>query len=129
MLAIHAPTLIRLVAAPISWAVASPALLASALRIASKPASSASRAMSRARQPFPVGIARPSRSGMAAPVSRKRGEHRRDDARNSMLELARRSCNVEASAPGQAALGLLQRRQEFVGEGPWQDAVLAWVLE
>src|SRR4029453_883184 len=56
MLAIQLPTLIVLVASPISWAVASTSLLTSALKIASKPAASASWAterISEARQPTP----------------------------------------------------------------------------
>src|SRR5215203_5809219 len=71
MFAIHVPTWMRLVAAPISRALAMTSLLASAATIASKPASSASRAIacvSAALQPTPGITARASRSA--------HGEHR-----------------------------------------------------
>src|SRR4051812_17866623 len=56
MLAIQVPTWIRVVAAPMSWAVAITSLLTSAAKIASKPACSASCAtalISAALQPAP----------------------------------------------------------------------------
>ena len=56
MLATHVPTLIFRVASPISCAMARESLLTSAVKIASKPASSASRAtilISEARHPTP----------------------------------------------------------------------------
>src|SRR4029450_10804362 len=65
MLAIQLPTLIVLVASPISWAVASTSLLTSALKIASKPTASASGAterISEARQPTPGTIPKAKRS-------------------------------------------------------------------
>src|SRR5438309_4711599 len=69
MLETHGPTLIRLVTEPISCAVANASLLTSGLKIASKPASSASRAtvsISRARQPMPGTIPNASRPVMVA---------------------------------------------------------------
>src|SRR5262245_56784649 len=67
MLAIHVPTLIWRVATPMSWAVAITSLLTSAAKIASNPASSASRAIvctSLALQPTPGTTARASRSAI-----------------------------------------------------------------
>src|SRR6516165_967708 len=70
MLAIHVPTLIWRVASAISCVVARASLLTSAVKIASKPASSASRAtalISAARHPAPGMIPRPSRSSISLP--------------------------------------------------------------
>ena len=67
MFAIHVPTVIRRVAAPMSWAVAMTSLLTSAAKIASNPASSASRAIvctSLALQPTPGMTASASRSAI-----------------------------------------------------------------
>src|SRR5438105_11453412 len=67
MFAIHVPTVIRHVAAPMSCAVAITSLFTSAAKIPSKPASSASRAivwMSFARQPTPGMMPSPIRSAM-----------------------------------------------------------------
>src|SRR5437899_956148 len=67
MFAIHVPTVIRRVAAPMSWAVAMTSLLTSAAKIASNPASSASRAIvctSLALQPTPGITASASRSAI-----------------------------------------------------------------
>src|SRR5437763_8745411 len=67
MLAIQVPTRMRRVAAPMSCAVAMTSLFTSAAKIASKPASSASRAIvwiSVVRQPIPGMTASPSRSAM-----------------------------------------------------------------
>src|SRR6516162_2627447 len=69
MLETHGPTLIRLVTEPISCAVANASLLTSGFKIASKPASSASRAtdsISRARHPMPGTIPNANRSVMSA---------------------------------------------------------------
>src|SRR5713226_7957606 len=69
MFAIQVPTVMRWVAAPMSWAVASTSLLTSAAKIASNPASSASRATactSLALQPTPGMTASASRSAMVA---------------------------------------------------------------
>jgi hypothetical protein len=66
MFAIHVPTWIRCVHAPMSWAVAMASLLTSVVKIASNPASSASRAtvwMSCALQPAPGMTVIASRSG------------------------------------------------------------------
>src|SRR6266850_5943124 len=73
MLAIQVPTWMRRVAAPMSCAVAMTSLLTSAAKIASKPASSASRAIvwiSLARQPTPGMTANPSRSAIGVSFSR-----------------------------------------------------------
>src|SRR5215469_17567735 len=70
MLAIQVPTLICRVASPINCAVARASLLTSAVKIASKPASSASRAtalISAARHPAPGISPRPSRSVISGP--------------------------------------------------------------
>src|SRR6516225_7949473 len=70
MLAIQVPTLTRRVASAISCAVARASLLTSAVKIASKPASSASRAtalISAARHPAPGISPRPSRSVISGP--------------------------------------------------------------
>src|SRR5947209_8218604 len=67
MFAIQVPTWMRRVATPMSCAVAMTSLLTSAAKIASKPASSASRAIawiSLARQPTPGMTASPNRSAM-----------------------------------------------------------------
>src|SRR5712691_2808339 len=67
MLAIHVATVIRVVAVPISCAVAITSLLTSAAQMASNPASSAWRAIvwtSRALQPTPGITPNPSRSAM-----------------------------------------------------------------
>src|SRR6266850_3176877 len=75
MLAIQVPTWMRRVAAPMSCAVAMTSLFTSAAKIASNPASSASRAIvwiSLARQPIPGMTASPSRSAMG--VSFQLGE-------------------------------------------------------
>src|SRR5215510_6493073 len=80
MLAIHVPTWRRRVAAPMSWAVAMTSLLTSAAKIASKPASSASRAtawISLARQPVPGMTASPSRSAMGASFHQRPAGHLR----------------------------------------------------
>src|SRR5438067_12003444 len=72
MLAIQVPTWMRRVAAPMSCAVAMTSLLTSAAKSASKPASSASRAIvwiSLARQPIPGMTASPSRSAMGVLLS------------------------------------------------------------
>src|SRR5438067_6551547 len=72
MLAIQVPTWMRRVAAPMSCAVAMTSLFTSAAKIASKPASSASRAIvwiSLARQPIPGMTASPSRSAMGVLLS------------------------------------------------------------
>src|SRR2546426_3503278 len=75
MLAIQVPTWMRRVAAPMSCAVAMTSLLTSAAKIASKPASSASRAIawiSLARQPIPGMTASPSRSAMGVSFQKLR---------------------------------------------------------
>src|SRR5262249_22452033 len=67
MFAIHVPTVIRRVAAPMSWAVAITSLLTSAAKTASNPASSASRAIAQiscALHPTPGMTASPSRSAI-----------------------------------------------------------------
>src|SRR5437867_5230270 len=67
MFAIHVPTVMRRVAVPMSWAVAITSLLTSVAKIASNPASSASRAMVctwLAVQPAPGMTASASRSAM-----------------------------------------------------------------
>src|SRR5437867_13286452 len=72
MLAIQVPTWMRRVAAPMSCAVAMTSLFTSAAKIASKPASSASRAIvwiSLARHPIPGMTAGPSRSAMGGLLS------------------------------------------------------------
>src|SRR5215475_11731423 len=78
MLATQVPTLIVLVASPISWAVASTSLLTSALKIASKPEASASRATARisdARQPTPGMIPRANRSVIGFSLLRSTTAH------------------------------------------------------
>src|SRR5215467_3056402 len=98
MLATQVPTLIVLVASPISWAVASTSLLTSALKIASKPHPSASRATARisdARQPTPGMMPRAKRSAIGFLLRKHyRSRHYVNVARDEVRRVPHDGCPV-----------------------------------